>query len=285
MSRLGIRTTAHEWMHVHKKRGEWWLNQQLQWLMGAWVIEKGSKWVKEWKHKRDRSAREVWKRGCQEQIAVAACRSAAGKIRGGIKRNSRGIGAARVRKRWNNTRTDVKWWNETSSRGGWGGGNQKVKDGDNAAAEKGLEATENSQECQKKTKQCPMRIVRWVVRCHCEKGWGRSGWVDQTWQPVRSTAIERAVRRKDKASADKKKLKQSNLDGNRQFRQAGQQTSFPSFQSAEMGQRSEAQSSLNLIAQYYSLTRLALPVAVGVMIPDNNLSTTRQKRQLHTGWL
>lgn len=49
--------------------------------------------MKEWRHKRDRSAREVWKRGCQEQIAVAACRSAAGKIRGGIKRNIRGIGA------------------------------------------------------------------------------------------------------------------------------------------------------------------------------------------------
>lgn len=62
--------------------------------------------------------REVWKRGCQEQIAVAACWSAAGKIRGGIKRNIRGIGAARVRKRWNNIRTDVKWWYETSSRGG-----------------------------------------------------------------------------------------------------------------------------------------------------------------------
>lgn len=41
----------------------------------------------------------VRKRGCQEQIAVAACWSAARKIRE-IKRNKRGRGEVRVRERW-----------------------------------------------------------------------------------------------------------------------------------------------------------------------------------------
>lgn len=56
--------------------------------------------MKEWRHKRDRREREVWKRGCQEQIAVAACWSSAKKISGEIKRKKRGRGAGRVRKRW-----------------------------------------------------------------------------------------------------------------------------------------------------------------------------------------
>lgn len=51
--------------------------------------------MKEWRHKkvgaRER-AREVWKRDCQVQIAVAVCWSAARKIRGEIKRNMRGKG-------------------------------------------------------------------------------------------------------------------------------------------------------------------------------------------------
>lgn len=118
MSRLGICTTTHECMHTHKKRGEWWLNKHLQRLMGVWVMEKGSKWVKEWRHKRDRSKWEweVWERGCQEQIVVAAYWSATRKIRGEIKRNMRGSGAARVRKRWKQQQNGCEMWNETSRR-------------------------------------------------------------------------------------------------------------------------------------------------------------------------
>lgn len=53
----------------------------------------------------------------------------------------------------------MKWWNETSGRGGCkseegGGETQKVKAGDNAAGKKLSEVMQNSQ------RKCPMRIVR-----------------------------------------------------------------------------------------------------------------------------
>lgn len=81
----------------------------------------------------------------------------------------------------NNSRTDVKRWNETSRRGGWGGGNQKVRDGDNAAAEEGSEATENSREGQKNVSWELSDELSGAIKKKDEE----DGWVDQTRQPVR----------------------------------------------------------------------------------------------------
>lgn len=44
----------------------------------------------------------------------------------------------------------MKWWKETRRRGEWGENNQKVKDGDNAAAEKGSETTKFTKRAKKK---------------------------------------------------------------------------------------------------------------------------------------
>lgn len=100
-------TQRHVRTHTEyqERRMTRWLNKHSQQLMEAWVKE--SKWVKEWKHNRQRRGREVWRCGCQKQIVVVACWSAAGKIRSEIK--SRWVGE---RKGGNNSDKDVKWWNK-----------------------------------------------------------------------------------------------------------------------------------------------------------------------------
>lgn len=75
----------------------------------------------------------------------------------------------------------MKWWNKTSRRGGRGDGTQKVRDGDNAAAEEGSESTENSQEGQKNDE-----LSGAIVKKNEED----SG-VDQTRQPVREIYYNR----------------------------------------------------------------------------------------------
>lgn len=104
MSRLRIcrntQTHAHtKGTHKHtrthtagcqERRMTRWLNKHSHRLMGAWVMEKGSKWEKEWRHKRERRGREVRRGGHQEQIVVVACESVVGEIRSKIKR--KGVG-------------------------------------------------------------------------------------------------------------------------------------------------------------------------------------------------
>lgn len=105
----------------------------------------------------------------------------------------------------NNSRTDVKWWNKTSRRGGQGDGTQKVRDGDNAAAEEGSESTENSQEGQKNVSWELSDELSGAIMKKNEEDSG----VDQTRQPVREIYYNRETSQEKRQSKCWQKTKQN----------------------------------------------------------------------------